>query len=123
MKPTIERTPAVRAARAASTIARASGTVLASGFSQSTCLPAASAAMVMSAWLEPGVQMSTSCTSSRLITSSQSVSTESQPSLAAAAAAAARFRPHRTDMRTSSGRSKTRPTLRQAWEWAAPMKA
>ena len=97
--------------------------MLASGFSHSTCLPAASAAIAMSAWLEPGVQMSTSRTSSRATSAFQSVSTDSQPSLRAAASAASRLRPHRTVIRTSSGRSKTRPAVRQAWEWAAPMKA
>ena len=50
----------------------------------------------MSAWLEPGVQTSTSCTSSRASTAFQSVSDDAQPSFAAAACAAAAFRPQRT---------------------------
>jgi hypothetical protein len=77
----------------------------------------------MSAWLEPGVQMSTSWTSSRASTAFQSVSYDAQPSRAAACSAAAAVRPHRTDIPTSRGRSKTRPTVRQACECAAPMKA
>ena len=47
-------------------MASASATVLASGFSHSTCLPASSAAMAISACESPGVHTSMSCTSSRL---------------------------------------------------------
>jgi hypothetical protein len=117
------RTPAARARSAAATIARASATELARGFSHSTCLPASSAAMAISAWVSPGVQTSTSPTSSRLSSCFQSVSTDRQPSLRAAASTAAASRPHSTAMSGRSGRSKKRCAVRQAWEWAAPMKA
>ena len=54
------------AARSAvATIARASSTVLASGFSHSTCLPASSAATAISAWVSPGEQTSTSTSTAR----------------------------------------------------------
>ena len=59
--------------------------VFASGFSQSTCLPACSAAMAISAWLSPGVQMSTRSMSSRSTRRRQSVSFEAKPSRSAAA--------------------------------------
>jgi hypothetical protein len=68
VNPTIARTPDGEAASAASLISSASATELASGFSQITCLPAARAATAISAWLSPGVQMSTTWMSSRLIT-------------------------------------------------------
>ena len=104
-------------------MARASSTVFASGFSQSTCLPASSAAIAISACVSPGVQTSISPTSSRLSNAFQSVSTDRQPSFSAAAAAAAASRPHSTARSGVSGSSKNRPAVRQAWEWAAPMKA
>ena len=56
--------------------------VLASGFSQSTCLPASSAAIAISAWVSPGVQMSTRSTSSRS-TSAAPVGLGATPSRAA----------------------------------------
>ena len=49
VNPTIDRTPRARAASAAATIASASATVLASGFSHRTCLPASNAAIAISA--------------------------------------------------------------------------
>src|SRR5690625_5140687 len=104
-------------------MASASATVLAIGFSTSTCLPASSAATAISAWVSPGVQMSTTSTSSRSIARRQSVSTASQPSWAAAAVARSSSRPTSTAMCGSSGRSKNRWALRHAWEWARPMKA
>ena len=67
------------------TIASASATVLANGFSHSTCLPAASAARAISAWVSPGVQMSMRSMSSRA-TSRQSVSLSCQPNRSAAVA-------------------------------------
>ena len=79
MKPTIERTPRSAARAAASAIASASATVFASGFSHSTCLPASSAAIAISAWESPGVTMSTMSMSSRAITSRQSVADSAQP--------------------------------------------
>ncbi len=117
------RTPRAAARSAAAAIASASARVLASGFSHSTCLPASSAAMATSAWNSPGVQMSTSCTSSRLTRARQSVSVAAQPSRSAAARTAAAFRPHSAAMAGRSGRSNTCGTVRQAWEWAAPMNA
>ena len=57
---TYRRVPAVAMARAAaSAMASASATVLASGFSHSTCLPASSAATAISACVSPGEQTST----------------------------------------------------------------
>jgi hypothetical protein len=123
LKPTAERTPRAAAASAAATIARACATLLASGFSHSTCLPAASAAIAIAAWLDPGVHTSTSWTSSRATSFSQSVSVDRQPSFAAAAATRSGSRPQTAARSTSSGSSKNRLADRQAWEWAAPMKA
>ena len=117
------RTPRAAARSAAATMARASSTVLASGFSHSTCLPASSAAIAISACVSPGEQTSTSPTSSRVSSARQSVSTDRHPSFSAAAAALSLSRPHRTARSGCSGRSKNRPAVRQAWEWAAPMKA
>jgi hypothetical protein len=93
------RTPRAAARSAAAAIARASSTVLASGFSQSTCLPASRAAIEISAWLDPGVQTSTRSTSSRSTSRFQSVSMAGQPSRAAAAATAARSRPQMAAIR------------------------
>ena len=85
--------------------------------------PPASAAIAISAWLSPGVQTSINCTSSRVSSLRQSVSVSLQPSLLAAASTASAFRPHSTVIAGCSGRSKNRGALRQACEWAAPMKA
>ena len=123
MKPTIERTPEARARSAAAAIASASATVLASGFSHSTCLPASRAAMAISAWVSPGVQTSTRSMSSRATSACQEVSVDSQPSRSAAAVTRAWSRPATAVIRSRSGRSKKRGALRQAWECAAPMKA
>src|SRR3954453_3916660 len=117
------RTPWVAAFSAATTIARASSTVFASGFSHSTCLPASSAAIAISACVSPGVHTSTRSTSSRAPSALQSVSTEAQPSRSAAAPAASALRPPRAAMSTWYGRSKKRPAVRHAWECAAPMNA
>ena len=119
----MDRTPRLAARAAAAVIASASASVLASGFSHSTCLPASRAAMAISAWVSPGVQMSTSCTSSRSITACQSVSTCRQPYRRAAARVAAPSRPASTVIRGRSGTSNAWPTVAQAREWAAPMKA
>jgi hypothetical protein len=117
------RTPLAAARSAAAAMARASSTVLASGFSHRTCLPASRAAIEISAWLEPGVQTSTRSTSSRSTSRFQSVSQAAQPSRSAAAATRARSRPQMAARRGVNGRSKKRPTVRQAWEWARPMNA
>ena len=53
----------------------------------------------------------------------QSVSVSSQPSRPAASAVRSASRPHTTCMVGLSGRSKKCGAVRQAWEWAAPMKA
>ena len=82
-----------RACSAAATIASASATVLASGFSHSTCLPASSAAMAISACVSPGVQTSTRSMSSRATRACQTVSVVSQPSRSAAAATWSASRP------------------------------
>jgi hypothetical protein len=56
------------------TIGSASLAVRASGFSQSTILPALAAAMAMSAWRSLGVQISMASISFRLISACQSLS-------------------------------------------------
>ncbi len=119
----MDRTPDACAATAAAAISRASATVLASGFSQSTCLPAASAASAISAWLSPGVQMSTTSISSDSTRPRQSVVYPSQPSRSAASATLPVSRPQTNDIRTCAGRSYTRFTVRHACECAAPMNA
>jgi hypothetical protein len=86
-------------------------------------LPASRAAIEISAWLDPGVQTSTSSTSSRSTSRFQSVSQADQPSRSAAAATAARSRPQMAAMRGATGRSKKWSTVRHACEWALPMKA
>ena len=123
MKPHIAYVPRPSAASAAAVISSASATELASGFSQSTCLPAASAARAMSRWVLPGVQMSTRSTSSRSTTARQSVADSAQPNCSAACAARPASRPTTTCITGRSGRSKKRWALRHACEWAAPMKA
>ena len=75
----MERTPRDWARPAAAAMASASGTVLASGFSHSTCLPASSAATEISACESPGVHTSMSWTSSRFSRARQSVSTSANP--------------------------------------------
>ena len=72
----------------ASAIARASSTVLASGFSQMMCLPALAAAMAISACTLLGVQMSTTSTSGRATTARQSDEASSKPNRCRAASAA-----------------------------------
>ena len=102
------RRDAPAAARsAAAAIASASSTVFASGFSHSTCLPASSAAIAISAWESPGVTMSTMSMSSRAITSRQSVADSAQPHLSAAAATAAALRPTTTPSRAGRGGRRT----------------
>jgi len=81
------------------------------------------AAIEISAWLDPGVQTSTRSTSSRWTSRFQSVSHAGQPSRAAAAATRSGSRPQMAAIRGRRGSSKKLATLRQAWEWARPMKA
>ena len=69
----------------------------------------------------PGVQMSTTSMSLRATISCQDVDASSQPSAPAAFSTAAPSRPHTTFMTGSSGRSKKRPTWRQALLCARPM--
>ncbi|MDQ1126678.1 hypothetical protein QE428_001711 [Microbacterium sp. SORGH_AS 505] len=116
------RMPRASARAAASVIASASATELASGFSQRTCLPASSAAIAISAWVSPGVTMSTTSTSSRAIVVRQSVDDSDHPHFAAAAAVEAASRPVTTCMTGSRGRSKNLGATLQPCEWAAPMK-
>ena len=111
------------AASAAAVICSASSTEFARGFSHSTCLPASSAAIAISACRFPGTQMSMRSMSSRSMSRRQSVSLESQPSFVAAAATRSGSRPASAVMRGASGRSKKRGAVRHACEWAAPMKA
>ena len=93
----------------AASIFSASRRVLASGFSQSTALPARAAAIAISAWLSPGVLTSTRWMSFRATTSRQSVAVSSQPSWPAAALTAGRFRPHST-LRRGRRRGENRRT-------------
>jgi hypothetical protein len=80
-------------------------------------------AIAISAWLSPGVQMSIMSMSSRSTRRRQSVSVEAKPSRSAAALTASGLRPATAVSSGVSGRSKNRCALRQAWAWAAPMKA
>ncbi len=96
----------------AATMALASFTVLARGFSHRTALPARAAAMAISAWLSPGVTTSTTWMSSRATTSRQSVAHSSQPSWAAARATFLRSRPQTTLRRGVSFGEKKRLTWR-----------
>ncbi len=104
-------------------IAFASRTSLASGFSHRIALPAWAAAIAISAWLSPGVAMSTMSMSGRATTSRQSVAHSSQPSWAAARFTFARSRPQTTLSRGVSFGGRKRLTCRQALLWARPMKA
>ena len=82
--------------------------------------------MAISAWVSPGVQMSTRSTSSRVDERlRQSVSTCCQPSRRGAPLAGGLGVPAADggEVRHGSGRSKNRPAVRQACEWAAPMNA
>lgn len=97
--------------------------MLARGFSHNTCLPASNAAIAISACESPGVQMSTTATSSRAISLRQSVSVAAQPICSAAAAVPSADRPHNAAITGRAGRSKNADTLRQAWECTRPMKA
>ena len=72
---------------AASAMAFASSNVEAIGFSQSTCFPAFSAAMAISAWALFGVQMLTTSISGSLTMSRQSVQHFSKPKRSFASAA------------------------------------
>ncbi len=101
----------------------ASATVLARGFSQSTCLPAWRAAIAIGACVAPGVQMSTRSTSSRAINERQSVSTAAQPSRCAAASVAASSRPQIAAIRGSTATPGWWAMVRQACECARPMNA
>ena len=123
VNPTIDRMPCARASSAAAAMARASATVFASGFSQSTCLPARRAAMAISAWVSPGVQMSTRSTSGRATSARQSVSTCCQSNRRAISPAAAPSRPPMATRSGTRGGSKKDRALRQPCEWATPMNA
>ncbi len=107
----------------AASIFSASFSVLASGFSQKTTLPALAASIAISAWLSPGVAMSTMSMSLRVTTSRQSVAASSQPSCSAAAVTPAGVRPQSTFMRGRCLGVKKRPTWRYALLCARPMKA
>ena len=90
----------------------ASASVLASGFSQKTALPARAAAMAISAWLSPGVLTSTRSMSSRATTARQSVAVSSQPRRAAAFRTPAVLRPQSTFIRGVSRGAKKGVTCR-----------
>ena len=77
-------------------MASASASVLASGFSTRTCLPAARAARAISACRKPGAQISTTWMSSRAMTARQSVADSAQPYRCAASATPSGSRPTRT---------------------------
>ncbi len=105
-------------------MASASATVLASGFSHRTCLPASRAAIAISAWVWPGVQTSTRSMSSRSTSARHDVSVLDHPSCDAALRDLLGVDvPRAPSSAAAAGRSKKRGAVRQAWEWAAPMKA
>ena len=116
-------TPRAAASAATAAISLASATLLASGFSHSTCFPAFNAAMAISACVSPGVQMSTRSTSSRSTSARQSVSVLAQPKRRAASVTRPRSLPASAVSSGTRGRSKKRGAVRQACEWAAPIKA
>ena len=89
MKPTAWRTPA---RVTASSAACASESDVASGFSHTTSLPAAAAAIATSAWVPGGVQTSMTSRSSRSTSARQSA-TASRPRPAATAPTRAVSRP------------------------------
>ena len=82
--------------RAASAIARASASDIASGFSHRTILPACAAAMATGACMWFGSEMSTASMSGRSIAARQSVEVSSQPQRSAIAASDAASRPQIT---------------------------
>ena len=82
------RTPAASAARAIST---ASVSVIASGFSQSTCMPAATAAIVMGWCDEFGVATMTASTPDSRMSANGSVHVAVMPLARAASASTAGF--------------------------------
>src|SRR6478609_4161146 len=109
---------------AAAFMRSASATVLASGFSHRIALPASAAATAIGGCASPGVQMSTTSMSLRPSTSCQLVACSSKPRRAAASFTFASVRPTTTFSTGSNGASrKNRPTWRQAFECARPMKS
>ena len=120
--PHMAKTPLAAASSAAAAIDSASATEFANGFSHSTCLPACRAAMAISACVSPGVQMSTRSMSGRSIRRLQPVSAESQPSSSAAFRTASVSRPAMAVICGARGSRKKCGAVRQACEWAAPMK-
>ena len=117
--------PAARARSAAATIARASSTVLASGFSHSTCLPASSAAMAISAWRVARRADVDQRRRRRGVEQLLPVGLDRPP---AQLRRGRRRRPPRRGRRARPVRAaaagrRTRSAVRQACEWAAPMKA
>ena len=110
-----------RAFFTAAYIASASFTVMASGFSQRTCLPAFAAAMAISAWVSLAVLMSMMSISGSFTTLRQSVAVFFQPSCFAAAFTPLGSRPQTVCMTGSKGTGKKWPTWRHAFEWVLPM--
>jgi len=109
--------------RTAFSMAFASRTSLASGFSQRMAFPAWAAAIAIAPWLSPGVDTSTTSMSGRETTSRQSVAHSSQPSREAAFLTLASSRPQITLSLGVSFGEKNRDTWRQALLWARPMNA
>ena len=105
----------------ASSIFCASGSVLASGFSQKTTFLFSAAATEIAMWLSPGVHTSTMSTSLRATTCSQLVACSCQPRVSAAWRTPSSCRPQTTFITGSKGVSKKRLTWRHALLWARPM--
>src|SRR5262245_49409694 len=101
---------------------RASASVFASGFSQSTCLPARRASIAISACVSPGVATSTRSTSERCTTWRQSVAASIQPNRSAISRACSASRPQTTVIAGACFSGKCDATVRYAWLWARPMK-
>ena len=103
-------------------IASASARVFASGFSHSTCLPASSAAIAISACASPGAHDVDEVDVVALDDPPPVRRASAQPEPLGGSADAVRVAARHHGHLDGRGRSKTRGAVRHAWEWAAPMK-
>ena len=88
---------------------------LASGFSQTMCLPASAAASTISQCMWPGVETSTMSMSSRATTARQSLDASFQPNASRACSVSSGLRPQITTRSTLGASAKYMLTLRYAW--------
>ena len=104
-------------------ISSASATVFASGFSQSTCLPASSAAMAISAWVSPACRCRRGRRRRARAARFQSVSVDSHPSRSRRPRRPRRLPTAQRGHLGAQRQVEESDAVRQATEWAAPMKA